>query len=93
MNDGPIGPDERCALCRNFFTEGGEAHCHACKRAVAEGRRLERDTTILDAVLSLLQDDPHQWSTRPCPTCRTITGIVRRPFGCSLVAARRDDKR
>ena len=41
---------------------------------------------ILKQVLNLLQGDPHQWSSRPCPTCRTISGIVGEPFGCVLHA-------
>lgn len=44
---------------------------------------------VLDAILGLLQDDPHQWSTRPCPTCRQISGIVGRPFGCYLYAKKK----
>ncbi len=34
------------------------------------------------AVLDLIQGDPHQWSNRPCPTCRPITKMIGRPFGC-----------
>lgn len=41
---------------------------------------------MLDAATNLLQTDPHQWSTRPCSTCRTISGLVGRPFGCYLYA-------
>jgi len=37
---------------------------------------------LIDAVLDLLQADPHQWSMRPCPTCKTITGLIGKPFGC-----------
>lgn len=37
---------------------------------------------LVDVVLDLLQADPHQWSKRPCPTCRSISTIVNRPFGC-----------
>lgn len=32
----------------------------------------------------LLQEDPHQWSTRPCTTCQTISILIKRPFGCVL---------
>jgi len=39
---------------------------------------------LLDAALRLIQDDPHQWSERPCPTCRPISSIVGLPFGCYL---------
>ena len=37
---------------------------------------------ILDAVSDCLYGDPHQWSNRPCGTCRTITLLVGKPFGC-----------
>lgn len=37
---------------------------------------------LLDVVLNELQSDPHSWSERPCSTCRTISAIVGRPFGC-----------
>jgi hypothetical protein len=37
---------------------------------------------ILDAVLALIQADPHQWSNRPCETCRTVGTLVGKPFGC-----------
>lgn len=44
---------------------------------------------LVGAVLDLLQADPHSWSERPCPTCRPISAIVGRPFGCYLYAERR----
>lgn len=47
---------------------------------------------LLKPILSLLQEDPHIWSTRPCATCRTISGIVGEPFGCSLYAIQRRKK-
>jgi len=37
---------------------------------------------MMDAVLRLMQDDPHQWSSRPCPTCRSVSSLVGKPFGC-----------
>jgi len=37
---------------------------------------------VLDPILDLLQRDPHQWSSRPCQTCRTITSLLGKPFGC-----------
>lgn len=43
----------------------------------------------VDSILSLLQDDPHQWSARPCATCRAISTIVARPFGCLKYASDR----
>lgn len=36
----------------------------------------------IGVVLDLLQRDPHQWSTRPCSTCQTVTTLAGRDFGC-----------
>ena len=33
-------------------------------------------------VLRLIQNDSHSWSNRPCETCRTISNIIDKPFGC-----------
>lgn len=43
---------------------------------------------LLDVVLRELQEDPHSWSDRPCSTCKTISSIVGKPFGCYLYALR-----
>lgn len=56
---------------------------------------------ILDAALNritqaqndLIYADPHQWSTRPCPTCRTITALVGYPFGCVRYAVEKLQQR
>lgn len=37
---------------------------------------------LVNAALALIERDPHQWSARPCPTCRAVSDIVGRPFGC-----------
>lgn len=37
---------------------------------------------ITSAALELLYADPHQWSTRPCGTCRAITAMLGKKFGC-----------
>lgn len=37
---------------------------------------------LMEAVLELLEADPHQFSTRPCSTCRAVSTIIDRPFGC-----------
>jgi len=47
---------------------------------------------VIGATLDMLQEDPHQWSTRPCATCRAITAIVARPFGCYLYMEQRGAK-
>lgn len=49
-----------------------------------ERQKIIRDVAriLMETVLDLIQKDSHQWSTRPCSTCRAITNIVGRPFGC-----------
>lgn len=37
-----------------------------------------------DAAFKLIQEDPHQWSTRPCQTCKTVSSLIGRPFGCVM---------
>lgn len=37
---------------------------------------------LMEAALSLIEGDPHQWSTRPCGTCSAVTTLIGRPFGC-----------
>jgi len=44
--------------------------------------RAQRENILTDAIFDLLQNDPHGWSRRPCSTCRSITSIIGRPFGC-----------
>lgn len=47
---------------------------------------------MLEAILELIQDDPHQWSTRPCSTCQAVTSIVGVPFGCMKYEIDREKK-
>ena len=37
---------------------------------------------LFDAVIEIIYADPHQWSKRGCDTCRTISAIIGKPFGC-----------
>lgn len=46
---------------------------------------------IMKPVLDLIQEDPHLWSTRPCPTCKAISSIIGKPFGCTLKALEKKD--
>lgn len=41
---------------------------------------------LVRAALALIEGDPHQYSTRPCPTCRTISNLMAEPFGCNKKA-------
>ena len=49
-----------------------------------EAKKLVRAaaSVLLDAVLSIIQDDPHGWSKRPCDSCRIVSSIIGKPFGC-----------
>jgi hypothetical protein len=42
-----------------------------------------------DAAFFLIEQDPHQWSTRPCQTCLIASQLIGRKFGCS---AKREGK-
>ena len=46
----------------------------------------ERGGKIADALARLIEADPHQWSARPCQTCRAASALLDRPFGCSARA-------
>ena len=37
---------------------------------------------LTDSILELLYFDSHSWGTRPCQTCKAITGLLGKPFGC-----------
>ncbi len=37
---------------------------------------------IVDVIADVLYADLHSWSKRPCKTCRIITSIIGKPFGC-----------
>ncbi len=36
---------------------------------------------LIDTIANIIYTDPHQWSKRPCETCKAITGILGKPFG------------
>ena len=38
---------------------------------------------IMKAVTDLIYEDPHDWSNRPCQTCKVITSLIGEPFGCT----------
>lgn len=45
---------------------------------------------LMKQAAELIYRDAHYWSTRPCATCRAITGLIGEPFGCDRM--RRDEK-
>jgi hypothetical protein len=44
--------------------------------------------TLMGAALSLIENDPHSFSTRPCSTCSAVSAIAGRAWGCSAKANR-----
>lgn len=42
----------------------------------------------LETAAVLWETDPHQFSTRPCPTCRSLSALLGRSFGCDAKAGR-----
>jgi hypothetical protein len=38
---------------------------------------------LLSSVLDLLESNPHSFSKQPCATCRAISVIAGRDFGCN----------
>ena len=41
---------------------------------------------LADTVARMVEADPHQWSSRPCSTCRAISSLIGRSFGCMAKA-------
>jgi hypothetical protein len=44
---------------------------------------------LLDAVLGALEVDGHVYGSRPCQTCRFVSGVAGRSFGCVAFAESR----
>lgn len=70
-----------------------DATADAIGRSKAEGPVDDAGQRVLGHVLDLIQGDPHLWSKRPCPTCRTISEICGKPFGCTARALAVDIKK
>ena len=47
---------------------------------------------IMDSVIAVIALDGHQWSDRPCQTCRAVTGLIGKPFGCYWYQAKKKGK-
>lgn len=39
-------------------------------------------SVLLEAVTDAIEQDSHCWSDRPCDTCRLVSTIIGKPFGC-----------
>ena len=44
---------------------------------------------IMDTVVKTIGMDGHQWSKRPCQTCRAVSSLIGRPFGCYWYQAKK----
>lgn len=82
-----VGP-QRCPTCGEL--NYGECGCQKTQGLAdlgpAEPLIRAAVRVVITPVLRLLQGDPHQWSKRPCATCRAVSSIVGEPFGCLLFA-------
>jgi hypothetical protein len=48
---------------------------------------------VTSSAANLLYADPHNWSTRPCGTCRAITALLGFDFGCNRYAKEKGSTR
>lgn len=48
---------------------------------------------LLRPVADLIYRDPHQWSQRPCATCRAVTSIIGEPFGCDRYRKEKQERK
>lgn len=43
---------------------------------------VKEEKEVVDVVLELIEKDPHQFSSRPCQTCQTVSNMIGKPWGC-----------
>lgn len=43
---------------------------------------LDKIKHMMTSGFDLLEQDPHQFSTRPCQTCNQVSALIGRKFGC-----------
>jgi len=48
---------------------------------------------ITTAALDLIYADPHQWSIRGCATCRAVSALIGKPFGCDRYQIQRSERK
>lgn len=75
-----------CTVCNNELNQDGSCpRCGADYGGVnVELLRIVHDIEfrVAEVIARLVEGDPHQWSTRPCATCKAISSLLDRPFGC-----------
>jgi hypothetical protein len=76
----------KCAVCQERLNLGGKcARCGADYGEVnielleAVGRYEFRTAEM---IARLVEGDPHTHGTRPCASCKAISSLLDRPFGC-----------
>jgi hypothetical protein len=47
-----------------------------------EFKGVVQENAQLRAMFDLIGSDMHMTSSRPCPTCQTISKAIDKPFGC-----------
>ena len=59
-------------------TKGGQTLIDQHMKALLE----QAVNKIVTSVFDIIQNDPHQWSNRPCVSCETVSTLSGRRFGC-----------
>lgn len=72
----------RAALYRSIADLSAGGSALNAVGAIEDFAKAITDRAITSAAFELLYVDPHQWSTRPCQTCRAITALLGKSFGC-----------
>ena len=62
--------------------KAAEAEATAKREAALRGKEDALLRALAEAVASVVECDPHQWSARPCQSCRVVSGLLGRSFGC-----------
>lgn len=52
---------------------------------------LRKRPNALAEAIKVLSEDNHDWSTRPCATCKTISAALGEPFGCYWYAKKKGE--
>lgn len=75
-----------CVADAGVFTEDQFMALDAAFACIQKAVALKVSERINAAASDVLYADPHEFSTRPCGTCRAITAMTGKPFGCSRKA-------
>lgn len=72
------GPDEKVLSFGSFqdMLKSGDL------AQFAPPKKCENAKLLIDAIVNLLNEDGHCFGSRPCATCKAVSGMIGRPFGC-----------